>query len=301
MSFSVLAIIGPTASGKSALALDLANSIGDVEVVNADAMQLYSGMDIGTAKLSEAERMGIPHHLIDVVSADQELTAVQYAKLAQEAFTSVLGREKTPLLVGGSMFYVAAALDQMDFAPTDQRVREELEALAEEIGALALHERLRAVDPDSAARIPAQNVRRVIRALEVIQLTGERHKSSLPEPTYVLPTLQLGIDVDRELLKERIRLRVLRMWEQGLLDEVRELKQSGLELSRTAAVAIGYAQAAKQLSGELSQSEAIEQTISLTNRYARRQMSWFRRDSRIKWLASSENLLDQAIEQIRLG
>ncbi len=301
MSFSVLAIVGPTASGKSALALDLANSIGDVEVVNADAMQLYSGMDIGTAKLSEAERMGIPHHLIDVVSADQELTAVQYAKLAQEAFTSVLGRGKTPLLVGGSMFYVAAALDQMDFAPTDQRVREELEALAEEIGALALHERLRAVDPDSAARIPAQNVRRVIRALEVIQLTGERHKSALPEPTYLLPTLQLGIDVDRELLKERIRLRVLRMWEQGLLDEVRELKQSGLELSRTAAVAIGYAQAAKQLSGELSQSEAIEQTISLTNRYARRQMSWFRRDSRIKWLASSENLLDQAIEQIRLG
>lgn len=301
MSFSTLAIVGPTASGKSALALDLANELGDVEIVNADAMQLYRGMDIGTAKLSQQERHGIPHHLIDVVSADQELTAVQYANLAQETVSAILGRGKTPLLVGGSMFYVAAALDQMDFAPTDEGVREELEALAEKIGALAMHQRLHEVDPASAVRIPAQNVRRVIRALEVIQLTGEKYKSSLPEPTYLLPTLQMGIDVDRDLLKERIRLRVLRMWEQGLLDEVRELQQSGLELSRTAAVAIGYAQAAKQLSGELSEPQAIEQTISLTNRYARRQMSWFRRDSRIKWLDSSKNLLDQALEQIRLG
>ena len=301
MSFSLLVIAGPTASGKSELALKVAESLGNVEIINADAMQLYRGMDIGTAKLTESERRGVPHHLIDAVEPSEELTAVQYADLAQVKIKEVLGRKNLPILVGGSMFYVAAAIDQMDFAPTDEAVRARLEAKAEEIGALALHQELAAVDPASADRIPAQNARRVVRALEVIELTGEPYKSTLPEPTYLIPTLQLGIDVDREILKKRIRERVLGMWQGGLLDEVRSLQSSGLKLSRTAAVAIGYAQAASQLAGELSESEAIEETISLTNRYARRQMSWFRRDKRIKWLDSSANLEAQAFTQIRLG
>jgi tRNA dimethylallyltransferase len=301
VSFSVLAVVGPTASGKSDLAIKLAQQLGSTEIVNADAMQLYRGMDIGTAKLSMAEREGIPHHLIDVVGIDQDLTAVEYSKLAHRVIREILDRGKLPLLVGGSMFYIAAALDQLDFAPTDDAVRQRLESEAEAKGALWMHEKLASVDFDSAARIPAQNIRRVVRALEVIELTGAPYQSSLPEPSYLIPSLQLGIEVDRDLLKRRIRLRVERMWEAGLLGEVRDLVDSGLEFSRTAAVAIGYAQARKQLAGELSESEAIEQTVSLTNRYARRQMSWFRRDSRISWLDASENLEQQALEQIRLG
>lgn len=301
MSVSVLAVVGPTASGKSELALQIAESLGGAEIINADAMQLYRKLDIGTAKLSLDQQRGIPHHLIDVVDPSQELTAVQYAKLAQQAIVEVLDRGNVPILVGGSMFYVAAALDVMDFAPTNDEVRQRLEAKAEKIGALELHSILAEVDPVSASRIPAQNVRRVIRALEVIELTSEPYQSSLPQPTYLRPTLQLGIDVDREVLKQRIRTRVIGMWQQGLLDEVRELLKSGQQLSRTAAVAIGYKQAMSQLAGELDETEAIEQTIALTNRYARRQMSWFRRDKRIRWLDSSENLKTEALEQIRLG
>ena len=301
MSFSVLAVVGPTASGKSDLGITIAKAIGNAEIVNADAMQLYQGMDIGTAKLGEESREGIPHHLIDIVTPDQELTAVEYSKLAHEAIGQILERGNTPILVGGSMFYVAAALDELDFAPTDEVVRERLEAESEVLGALAMHERLESLDPQSAKRIPAQNVRRVIRALEVIELTGEKHKSALPEPVYLRPTLQLGIDVDREVLKNRIHERVEKMWALGLLEEVQRLLDLGVGFSRTAAVAIGYAQARSQLLGELSQQEAIEQTVSLTNRYARRQMSWFRRDTRIRWLDSESNLEHQALEQIRLG
>jgi tRNA dimethylallyltransferase len=294
-------VVGPTASGKSDLGISIAKAIGNAEIVNADAMQLYQGMDIGTAKLGKEFRQGIAHHLIDIVAPDQELTAVEYSKLAYEAIGQILERGNTPILVGGSMFYVAAALDELDFAPTDEVVRERLEAESEVLGALAMHERLKDLDPQSAKRIPAQNVRRVIRALEVIELTGEKHKSALPEPVYLRPTLQLGIDVDREVLKKRIRERVEKMWALGLLEEVQRLLDLGVTFSRTAAVAIGYAQARSQLLGELSQQEAIEQTVSLTNRYARRQMSWFRRDTRIQWLASAANLEHQALEQIRLG
>jgi tRNA dimethylallyltransferase len=301
VSFSVLAVVGPTASGKSDLGISIAKAIGNAEIVNADAMQLYQGMDIGTAKLGEESREGIPHHLIDIVTPDQELTAVEYSKLAQEAIGQILERGNTPILVGGSMFYVAAALDELDFAPTDEVVRERLEAESEVLGALAMHARLESLDPQSAQRIPAQNIRRVIRALEVIELTGEKHKSVLPEPVYLRPTLQLGIDVEREVLKNRIRERVERMWARGLLEEVQNYLDLGVTFSRTAAVAIGYSQARSQLLGELSQQEAIEQTVSLTNRYARRQMSWFRRDTRIQWLDSGANLEHQALEQIRLG
>jgi tRNA dimethylallyltransferase len=301
VSFSVLAVVGPTASGKSNLGIELAKEIQTAEIINADAMQLYRGMDIGTAKLTEEQRAGVPHHLFDEVDPDQDLTAVEYSKLAHEKVEQIIRRGNLPIFVGGSMFYLAAALDEMDFAPTDEVVREKLESEAEVVGALAMHRRLAEQDPQSAERIPAQNLRRVIRALEVIAITGKPYKSALPQPRYLRPTLQLGIAVERDELKERIRSRVEAMWRAGLLDEVAALQEAGMSLSRTAAMAIGYAQARRQLNGELQESEAIAETISLTNRYARRQMSWFRKDTRIHWLDSKENLKQQALEQIRLG
>ena len=300
MPFSVLAIVGPTASGKSALGLQLAQQLGSAEIINADAMQIYKGMDIGTAKLSLTERGSIKHHLIDAVELGDELTAVEYSKLANSAIDQVLASGSLPIMVGGSMFYIAAALDQMDFAPTDESVRASLEREALEIGNLALHAKLALLDPASAQIIPAQNTRRIIRALEVIAITGEPYKSVLPAPQYLRSTLQLGIDVDREILRKRIRNRVLEMWRAGLLEEVSQLLDSGASFSKTARMAIGYSQAIAQLAGKLTESEAIEQTITLTNRYARRQLSWFRRDKRIVWLDSTANLMEQALEQIRL-
>ena len=300
MSSTLLAVVGPTASGKSDLAIGIANALGESEIVNADAMQLYRGLDIGTAKLTVEERGTIPHHLIDVASIDQEITAVQYQEMANRTIDEIQARGHQAILCGGSMFYIASTIDTLDFSPTDDSVRERLEAEVERVGALELHNKLRSLDALSADRIPAQNVRRVIRALEVIELTGKPYPSQLPEPTYKRPTLQLGIMVDREVLKERIRLRVERMWQAGLLAEVEALLGSGLEFSRTARVAIGYDQAVRQLRGELSESQAIEETVSLTNRYARRQMSWFRRDTRIHWLNSARDLLEQAMDRIRL-
>lgn len=300
MSADLLAIVGPTASGKSDLALKIAFELGNAEIINADAMQLYRGMDIGTAKLTPTERAGIPHHLIDIAEIDEEITAVQYQELANGKISQLQDRNIRPILVGGSMFYIASTLDEMDFAPTDEQLRQRLEDEAEKIGALQLHARLFALDPKSANQIPAQNVRRVIRALEVIELTGKPYASALPEPRYRRRTLQLGIMVAREDLKERIRDRVEKMWTGGLLSEVVALKNSGRTFSRTAKVAIGYDQALRQLSGELSERQAIEETIMLTLRYARRQMSWFGRDKRIQWLNSKVNLLDQALERIRL-
>lgn len=304
MSFSLLAVVGPTASGKTALALELAaaleNSGQPVEIINADAMQLYAGMDIGTAKLSIAERSNPPHHLFDILTPAQEMTAVEYQRVARETCLEIIARGKLPIFVGGSMFYLAAALDQLDFAPTDVQVRLRLEQESASAGALAMHERLRKLDPVTADKIPAQNVRRVIRALEVIEITGESYASTLPEPRYWKPALQIGLAVDREELKRRILLRVEAMWQQGITREVEQLLAQG-ELGKTARMAIGYKQAIAQLNGELSQAEAMAETVSLTNRYARRQMSWFRRDKRIGWISANEPLIPQALNLIRLG
>lgn len=303
MNSRVIAVVGPTASGKTSLALDLARQLSAeslrAEIVNGDAMQLYSHMDIGTAKISLDHRAGIPHHLFDIISPAQEMTAVDYQGRARTAFDEVQQRGATPILVGGSMFYIAAALDELAFAPTDPAVREKLEQEAEELGPGLLFERLSMLDPETAKAIPAQNVRRVIRALEVIELTGEKYANSLPQARYARPTITLGIEVDRNLLKERIAARVHEMWASGLVEEARLLR-SEFELSRTAAKAIGYAQAFSQLDGTSTESEAIEETIQLTNRYARRQMSWFRRDKRIFWLNAEKDLLQQALERIRL-
>lgn len=304
MSFKVLALVGPTASGKTSLALDIAEELAQtseqVEIINADAMQLYAGMDIGTAKLAMAERRGIPHHLFDIITPAQEMTAVEYQRIARDKCLEIIAAGKIPMFVGGSMFYLAAALDNLDFAPTDALIRSELEQLGQEIGALAMHAKLRELDPITAEKIPSQNVRRVIRALEVIQITGDSYASSLPEPTYWQPTLQLGIDVPRELLKERILLRVEQMWAEGIVAEVENLLSQG-ELGKTARMAIGYKQAIAQLRGEMTEAEAKAETVALTNRYSRRQMSWFRRDKRIKWETAGEDLSASVMKLIRLA
>jgi len=303
VSFRVLAIVGPTASGKTGLALEVAAQLTvlgrPVEIINADAMQLYAGMDIGTAKLPEAQRQGIPHHLFDILTPAQEMTAVEYQRVAREKCLEILASNKTPMFVGGSMFYLAAALDNLDFAPTDPLLRSELEQLGQEIGALAMHERLQQLDPITADKIPSQNVRRVIRALEVIQITGESYASSLPEPSYWEPTLQIGLDVPRELLKKRISSRVEKMWEAGIVSEVQQLLKAG-ELGKTASMAIGYKQAIAELNGEMTTEEAKAETVALTNRYSRRQMSWFRRDKRIFWQSAGEQMTDEVMNLIRL-
>lgn len=298
MSEPLIALVGPTASGKSALAVDIAHELGDTEIMSADAMQLYSGMDIGTAKITEPETKGIRHHLLGVVDPSQEVTVIQYRELFDAALDEISGASRRALAVGGSTLYLAAALDEMQFAPTDPEVRESLERELEKLGALAMHERLQRLDPVAAAKIPASNPRRVIRALEVMQISGESFSASLPDPKYRRPTLQLGLAIDREVLLGRVADRVRGMWDAGFLDEVKALYEGG-SLSRTAAVAIGYAQAKAQLDGGLTEDEAIAETIQLTMRYAKKQMTWFRRDKRIIWLDSAD-ALSQALTQIRL-
>lgn len=303
MPFDLISLVGPTASGKTDLALSIAKNLAkdgiSVEIINADAMQLYAHMDIGTAKLSQELRSELPHHLFDVLNPDQEMTAVEYQALARGTLEEVIARGSIPLLVGGSMFYIAAALDELEFAPTDIAIRTRLETEAEALGSTALHDRLKHLDPVTAERIPSQNVRRVIRALEVIEITGNQYQSSLPEPRSYRPTLHLGITSDRDVLRERFSARVEQMWELGLLAEAASLRQN-YKLSKTARVAIGYQQAFDQLDGLLTEDEAKEQTKILTNRYARRQLSWFRRDSRIQWLDDDSNRLEQALGRIRL-
>ena len=294
----LIAIVGATASGKSSLAIDLAKSLGEAEVINADAMQLYRGMDVGTAKLSQAEQKGVRHHLLSVIEPAQELTAVEYRELFDTAVEDVVSRGKQPIVVGGSTLYLASALDELTFAPTDPDLRQELEQLGDQIGALDMHQRLRELDPTAAEKIPATNRRRVIRALEVIKLSGKTYAASLPEPTYRRPTIQIAIDIPRAELARRIELRVANMWQQGLVDEVRELIKG--ELSRTARVAIGYKQVIDYLDGLLTEDQAKAEIIFLTNRYAKKQGTWFRRDKRIHWLKDEPNLVARALELVRL-
>ena len=295
---SLIAVVGATASGKSNLAIEIAQAIGNAEIVNADAMQLYRGMDIGTAKLTERERQGVKHHLLSAVEPSVDLTAVEYRGMFDQVIQEIETKGKTAIVVGGSTLYLAAALDEMSFAPTDERLREELEAEAERIGALSMHEKLKKLDPIAAQKITAQNKRRVIRAIEVMLLSGKSFAASLPEPTYRRPTLQIAIDTPKALLVERITRRVELMWEQGLLEEVRKLRKHSL--SKTALVAIGYKQAMAQLDGLLTEEQAKAETILLTTRYAKKQGTWFRRDKRIHWLDSNSDVLERALELIRL-
>lgn len=282
-------LVGPTASGKSTLAVQLARRYQadgqPAEVVNADSMVVYRGMDIGTAKPSLAERDGVVHHLIDILSIDQTATVADFQALARAAIADCRSRGVVPVVVGGSALYVRAVVDQFDFPGTDPEVRAGLEAELAEVGAEALHRRLAEVDPAAAAQIESGNARRVVRALEVRTLTGAPYAATLPERRYALPgVVQIGLDIDRPTLDRRIRERVEAMWAAGLIDEVRVLADAGLRDGVTASRALGYRQVLGLLEGSLTESEAMEKTVIGTRKFARRQFSWYRRDDRISWL-----------------
>ncbi|WP_020573112.1 tRNA (adenosine(37)-N6)-dimethylallyltransferase MiaA [Actinopolymorpha alba] len=292
----VLAVVGPTAAGKSDLAVELARRVGG-EVVNADSMQLYRGMDIGTAKLPPEEWRGVPHHVIDVLDIHETSTVAEFQDQARAAIADCQARGVLPIVVGGSALYIRAVLDRFEFPGTDPVVRRRLEVEAERLGSERLHQRLAEVDPSAANQILPTNTRRVVRALEVIEITGRPFAANLPSHTYAYPDVcQVGLDVPRELLDERIRLRVDRMWDAGFVDEVRRLEAAGLRDGVTASRALGYAQVLSHLSGECSEDEAKDATVRATRRFARRQDSWFRRDPRILWLPyAAPDLAEQAL------
>ena len=280
----VVAVVGATASGKTGLSLDLAEHLGG-EVVNTDAMQLYVGMDIGTAKLPVAERRGIPHHLLDLLEVTEAASVAVFQQQARDVIAELRGRDVAPVLVGGSALYTRAILDRFEFPGTDEVLRARLEAELAERGPQALHAVLEQRDPDAAALILPENGRRIVRALEVGELTGRPFSASLPLLEYVDPrTVQIGVDIDRDELDERIEARVDQMWADGFVDEVRRLLGAGLERGRTASRAIGYREVAAHLHGETSEDEARDATKAATRRFARRQDSWFRKDPRVVWV-----------------
>ena len=296
----LVAVVGATASGKTALSLDLAERLGG-EVVNTDALQLYRGMDVGTAKLPPAERRGVRHHLLDVLDVRESASVAEFQGWARAAAADIRSRGRTPVLVGGSALYTRAVLDRFEFPGTDPEVRARLEAELERVGPAALHARLAAVDPEAAERILVENGRRTVRALEVVELTGRPFSASLPRLAYVDPrTVQVGVDIDRPTLDARIEQRVAAMFDGGLVAEVERLLTAGLAEGRTAATAIGYREAAAYLRGELTEAEARERTAAATRRFARRQDSWFRKDPRITWVAHDDpDRVDQALAAVR--
>ena len=305
MPAKLIAIVGSTGTGKSELAIRIAETLRDqgssAEIVNADAMQLYRGMDIGTAKLPTEERRGIEHHLIDVLDVTQESTAAEYQKLARAKILEIQSRAAVPILVGGSMLYVAAVLNNFEFPVRDKDLRAQLEQQLLELGPEAMHQKLAEIDAVAASRIDPENGRRIVRALEIVTLTGEPFAAALPdEIDSWQEVLEIGLRMDREILVARLEQRVRLMWESGMVTETQNLIAQGLRESVTAGYAIGYAQALAQIDGELDQEQAIESTTKLTQKYARRQMSWFKRDTRINWLdALDPEVTDLAIELVR--
>ncbi|WP_224277978.1 tRNA (adenosine(37)-N6)-dimethylallyltransferase MiaA [Nocardioides lacusdianchii] len=295
----IVALVGATASGKTGLSLDLAERLGG-EVVNTDAMQVYRGMDIGTAKLPEAERRGIAHHLLDVLDVTGTATVAIFQEWARDAVADIRGRGAAPVLVGGSALYTRAIIDRFEFPGTDESLRRELEVELERVGSPALHARLAGVDPEAAGRIEPDNGRRVVRALEVIALTGRPYSASLPRLEYADPlTVQVGVDIDRPTLDERIARRVEEMFASGFVEEVEALLARGLGEGRTAPRAIGYREVMGYLAGDRTLAEAVEQTTTATRRFARRQDSWFRKDPRIVWVAHDDpDRVEKAVEAI---
>jgi tRNA dimethylallyltransferase len=293
----VIAIVGPTAAGKSELSLTLARMLGG-EVVNGDSMQLYHGMDIGTAKLTRDERAGVPHHLLDIWPVTKDASVAEYQLLARDAIASIRGRDRTPILVGGSGLYIRAAIDNLKFPGTDAGLRAQLKAELDRVGSGALHARLAGLDPAAAAAILPGNGRRIVRALEVIELSGRPFSATLPDYAYVSPTVQIGVEVPRPELDKRIADRVARMWQRGLVPEVRALDQAGLREGRTASRALGYAQVLEFLAGACTEAEAAAQTILATRRFVRRQESWFRRDPRVIWIAAGQRAAARAMAVI---
>ena len=282
---SLIFIVGATATGKSELSLQLAEQLKG-EIVNADSMQLYRGMDIGTAKLSLQERRGIPHHLIDVLDVNQDASVAEYQGWARSKIDEMLGSGKSVIVVGGTGLYVKAILDELNFPDTDPEVRARLSEEADRIGGDAMHERLGKLDPAAAAAIPKENLRRVVRALEVIEITGKPFTANLPRAgaSYYPDAKQFGLVMDRDDLKARIDRRVDLMWSEGFVGEVRALIEKGITTGKTAKAALGYNQIISFLEGRISESEAMEETKRATRAYARRQETWFSRDARIKWL-----------------
>jgi len=280
----IVAVVGATASGKSDLALDLSERLGG-EVVNTDAMQVYRGMDIGTAKLPVAERRGIAHHLLDLLEVTEPAAVAEFQAWAHQVIEDCRGRGAVPVLVGGSALYTRAVLDVFEFPGTDPELRARYAERLEAEGAEVLHAELAELDPVAASGIIATNGRRIVRALEVIALTGQPFTATLPEPAYRDPdTVQIGVDIDRDTLDTRNAQRVEAMWSAGLVDEVRRLADTGLRDGLTASRAIGYRQVLAFLDGDLTEDQAREQTISGTRRFARRQDGWFRKDPRIHWV-----------------
>lgn len=289
MQPKLIAVVGPTGAGKSDLAIAIAKQIiaagGKAEIVNCDSMQFYKGMDIGTAKLSVAEREGIPHHLIDWLEITDESTAAEYQAVARPLIEKLQANEVVPIMVGGSMLYIAAVLNNFEFPARDEQLRAKLEADLIEFGPHEMHRRLKAIDPVAASRIIPENGRRSVRAIEIVTLTGEPFAAALPdEPEDWQPVLEIGINGNREDLVIRLEQRVHKMWQRGLVAEVEGLLDKGIRQGKTSARAIGYAQALAQLDGTMTEAEAIADTVRLTQKYSRRQMSWFRRDTRIHWL-----------------
>ncbi|MGM7666097.1 tRNA (adenosine(37)-N6)-dimethylallyltransferase MiaA [Microbacterium sp. A93] len=292
------AIVGATGTGKSDLALNLAETLRErgnpAEIVNADAMQLYRGMDIGTAKLPVAERRGIPHHMFDVREVDEEAAVAWYQPLARTAISDIQRRGGDAILVGGSGLYVSSVIFDFQFPPRDPAVRERLERELSEHGNGVLFARLQEADPATAARIDPKNSRRVMRALEVIEQGAQTHGAALPDKPQLwhAATRILGLHVERTELVERLDRRVERMWQQGMMGEVALLREAGLERGTTAPRAIGYAQALAQLAGEKSEADAIAETQALTRRYARRQVSWFKRYPDLEWVSPGTDPAD---------
>jgi tRNA dimethylallyltransferase len=307
----LVAVVGPTGAGKSDLALEIAAHIvklgGKSEIVNCDSMQFYRGMNIGTAKLPVSERRGVEHHLLDWLNITDESTAADYQTVARAKIEDLQGRGITPVICGGSMLYAAAVLNTFEFPARDEALRADLEAELTEVGSNQMHRKLQALDPIAASRIDPLNGRRVVRAIEIITVTGQPFAASLPdEPQSWQPVLEIGLNSERAHLVDRLNQRATRMWASGLLAEVESLIPHGIREGKTSSRAIGYAQALAQLDGQISESGAIEQTALLTARYARRQMSWFRRDTRINWLdyqdpTSTVSALALVESQVSLG
>ena len=298
MGTHVIAVVGATATGKSGLAIELARALGG-EIVNADSMQLYQDMDIGTAKEPEAARQGVPHHLLDIWPVTQAANVADYQKLARAAIDEIMARGRVPILAGGSGLYVRAALDDLDFPGTDPVIRSRLEDELARLGAAALHARLAGLDPAAAAAILPGNGRRIVRALEVIEISGRPFSATMPAYQQIRPAVQIGLTLPRPELDRRIAARVDRMWQAGLEAEVRSLAAQGLRDGPTAGRALGYQQMLRYLDGEWTLDQAREETMKATRRFARRQESWFRRDPRVRWLdATSGTLLAAASAMI---
>ncbi|MGH3444562.1 MAG: tRNA (adenosine(37)-N6)-dimethylallyltransferase MiaA [Nocardioidaceae bacterium] len=305
-SVPVVAVVGATAAGKSELALDLAQALGG-EVVNTDSMQIYRGMDIGTAKLPANQRRGVPHHLLDLLEVTEPATVAQFQGWARDVVADCRSRGATPVLVGGSALYTRAVLDRFEFPGTDPAVRRRLEDELDQLGAETLHARLAARDPVAASKVLASNGRRIVRALEVVEITSGRggggrpgrFSASLPGYSYVYDkVVQIGLDIERQVVDERIARRVGAMWRDGLVDEVRALADRGLREGRTASRALGYRQVLDFLAGTCSEQDAQEATIAGTRRFARRQDSWFRKDPRVRWIGWDGDRLAAALRQM---